>query len=101
MKSQIRTDALLEAMERRLGEISERQHALATEKNYLLEQITPLRLGVASPDVALLQLRSKGVALRGLAPAPAGTRRPRPVVLRAVVSRPVRASLPSPKSETA
>jgi hypothetical protein len=101
MKSQIRTDVLLEAIERRLGEISERQHALATEKNHLLEQITPLRLGVASPDVALLQLRSKGVALRGLAPAPAGPRRPRPVVLRAVISRPVRASLPSPKSETA
>jgi hypothetical protein len=101
MKSQIGTDALLEAIERRLGEISARQHALAAEKNYLQEQMTPLRLGVASPDVVVLQLRSKGIALKGLAPAPAGTRRSRPVVLRAVVSRPLRRSLPSPKAETA
>jgi hypothetical protein len=101
MKTQIQTDALLEAIERRLGEISERQHALALEKNYLLEHITPLRLGVASPEVAVVQLRSKGIELRGLAPAPAGTRRARPVILRAVVSRPARVSLPPPRAETA
>jgi hypothetical protein len=101
MKSQIGTDELLEAIERRLGEISARQHALAVEKSYLQEQITPLRLGVASPAVAVLQLRSKGIALKGLVPTPAEPRRSRPVVLRAVVSRPIRPSLPSPKSETA
>lgn len=97
MRLQIQTDVLLQAIERRLDEISERQHALAMEKSYLLEHVTPLRLGVASPDAAVLQLRSKGIALRGLTPAPSRTRR---VVLRAVVSRPLRASLPSPQSET-
>jgi hypothetical protein len=101
MKTQIQTDALLEAIERRLGEISERQHALAVEKSHLLEQLTPLRLGVASPDVAVIQLRAKGITLRGVFPAPSASRRPRPIVLRAVVSRPVRASLPTPRSETA
>ena len=101
MTTQIQTDALLEAIERRLSEISERQHALAVQKNHLVEQLTPLRLGVASPDAALAQLRSKGIALRGLgrrgvreSPSPTGgpgavvTRRPRP-------------SLPAARSETA
>jgi hypothetical protein len=100
MKTQRRTDVVLEAIEQRLSDISERQHALAWERNYLLEQITPLRLGVASPDATVAHLRSKGIALRGLTAAPSPSRRPRPVVL-AVVSRRPRVSLPAPRSETA
>jgi hypothetical protein len=102
MKTQIETEALLQAIERRLGEISERQHALAVERTHLLEQATPLRLGVASPETAVVQLRSKGITLRGLVSAPPASRRPPRVVLRAVVSpRPRMVSLPPPHSETA
>ena len=57
MKTQRRTDVVLEAIEQRLSDISERQHALAWERSYLLEQITPL------PDGKLLVsgfLRSGG-----------------------------------------
>ena len=102
MKSHIETEALLQAIERRLGEISERQHALALERTHLLEQATPLRLGVASPDTAVVQLRSKGITLRGLASASPVSRRPRSVILRAVASPRARmAALPLPHSETA
>jgi hypothetical protein len=101
MTTRMQTDALLEAIERRLSEISERQHALAVQKNHLVEQLTPLRLGVASPEAALAQLRSKGITLRGWAAAVSASRRPRPVLLRAVVSRRPRPSLPSARSETA
>ena len=101
MTTQMQTDALLEAIERRLSEISERQHVLAVQKNHLVEQLTPLRLGVASPEAAVAQLRSKGIALRGWAAAVSASRRPRPVVLRAVVSRRPRPSLPAARSETA
>src|SRR6185436_12171913 len=69
MDTQGKTEALLGAIERRLSEISERQHALAVEKAWLVEQTTPLRLGVTSPDLALAQLKAKGITLRGLAAA--------------------------------
>jgi len=69
METRAKTDALLGLLERRLVEISERQHALAVEKARLMEQMTPLRLGVGSPELALAQLRSKGIALRGVAAA--------------------------------
>jgi hypothetical protein len=84
METQARTEVLLEVIERRLVEISERQHALAVEKACLVEQMTPLRLGVASPDLALAQLKAKGIALRGVAAVWAADRRPQEVVLRAV-----------------
>jgi hypothetical protein len=40
-------EAIGTAIEPRLAEIPERQHALAVEKASLVEQMTPLRLGVA------------------------------------------------------
>jgi hypothetical protein len=104
MATQTKTEALLEAIERRLTEISERQHALAVEKSHLVEQITPLRLGVASPDLALALLKSKGIALRGLAAVWGADRRPPPqeVVLRAVgPQRPKVTPFPTGRSETA
>jgi hypothetical protein len=102
MDTQGKTDALLEAIERRLSEISESQHALAVQKAWLVEQATPLRLGVISPDLALAQLRAKGITLRGLSAAWAVDRRPREVVLRAIP--PQRSNitpLPTARSETA
>jgi hypothetical protein len=102
MRAQVEPEALLHAIERRLVEISERQHALAVERTHLLEQMTPLRLGVASPEIALTLLRSKGVTLRGLAAPPPAARRRRDVVLRAVpLPRARMASLPLPQSGTA
>ena len=101
MTTRIETEALLDAIERRLTEISERQHALAAERARLLDQMTPLRLGATSPAIALVQLRSKGIALPGLASAPSAGRRSRGVVLR-VASQGARVvSLPSPHPETA
>ena len=64
MQTQAKTEALLAAIESRLNEISVRQHALAVERARLNEQITPLRLGIISPDVALALLKAKGVTLR-------------------------------------
>lgn len=101
METQARTEALLELIEQRLAEISERQHALALEKALLVEQKTPLRLGVGSPDLALAHLRAKGVALRGVAAAWAIDRHPSEVVLRAVPARAKVTPLPSSRSETA
>ena len=46
----IETKALLGIIERRLTDISEQQHALAVEKARLLEQLTPLRLGIVAPE---------------------------------------------------
>jgi len=100
METPTKTEVLLEVIERRLAEISERQHALAVERARLAEQLTPLRLGVTSPDLAVALLRAKGVALRRLAPS-AVDRIPPEVVLRAVVSpHPKVTPLPS-RSETA
>ena len=80
------TDALITAIQRRLTDISEQQHALAVEKARLLEQLTPLRLGILAPDMAVAQLKAKGVKLRRLPPAPSADRRPRPATLKAVAS---------------
>jgi hypothetical protein len=55
-----KTTALLGAIERRLTDISEQQHALAVEKARLLEQLTPLRMGILAPDTAVVQLKAKG-----------------------------------------
>jgi hypothetical protein len=102
MQAHTRTEALLGAIERRLAEISERQHALALEKTRLTEHITPLRLGIASPDATLAELRAKGITLRGVTAAPSANRRPPGVVLRAVVpSRKKVTPLPTSHSETA
>lgn len=102
MDTRAKTEALLDAIERRLSEISERQHALAVEKAWLIEQTTPLRLGVASPELVLAQLRSKGIALRGLAAAWAVDRRPQEVVRRAVPPQRSNVTpLPAARSETA
>jgi hypothetical protein len=46
----IETKALLGIIERRLTDISEQQHALAVEQTRLLEQLTPLRLGIVAPE---------------------------------------------------
>jgi hypothetical protein len=102
MQASSRSEALIEAIENRLAEISERQHALAVERTYLAEQLTPLRLGVASPEVALIQLRSRGIVLRGLAGAWAGDRRPDGAVLRALPPQKIRlASLPASQPRSA
>jgi hypothetical protein len=57
MTSEAKTKALLGAIERRLTDISEQQHALAVEKARLLEQFTPLRhrdrVQAAEPDAAV------------------------------------------------
>jgi hypothetical protein len=90
MTTEAKTKALLGAIERRLTDISEQQHALAVEKARLLEQLTPLRLGVVAPDTAVVQLKAKGVTLRGLTTARSAARRPRPAILKAVAAiRPV------------
>jgi hypothetical protein len=90
MTIEAKTTALLGAIERRLTDISEQQHALAVEKARLLEQLTPLRLRIVAPDTAVLQLKAKGVRLRGLTAAWSTARRPRPAILKAVASiRPV------------
>jgi hypothetical protein len=96
-----KAEALLEAIERRLAEISDRQHALAAEKARLAELITPLRLGIASPDATLAELKAKGIALR-LTATSAADRRPPGIVLRALVSRRSKVTpLPTSHSETA
>jgi hypothetical protein len=84
MTTDAKTDALVTAIERRLSDISEQQHALAVEKARLVEQLTPLRLGVLAPDMAVAQLRAKGVKLRGLTPAPPADRHPSSPPLKAV-----------------
>lgn len=102
METQGKTEAVLEAIERRLSDISERQHALAVEKAWLVEQTTPLRLGVTSPDLALALLKARGITLRGLAAAWAADRRPKEVVLRAIPPQRSNVTpLPAARSETA
>jgi len=101
MQAQTRTEAVLGAIERRLAEISERQHALAVERARLTEQITPLRLGITSPDVALTLLRAKGIVFRGLASATSEDRPARSVVLRVPPRRVKLTALPKSRSETA
>jgi hypothetical protein len=101
MQTQGRTEALLEVIESRLNEISERQHSLAAERARLNEQITPLRLGIVSPEAVFAVLKSKGIALR-LPAAPSADRRPQAVVLKAIVSPRMKlAALPTTHSETA
>ena len=95
-----KTETLVALIESRLTEISERQHALAAEKTQLQEQITPLRLGIVSPNLAMAQLREKGIALRGLAVAPHAGRRPRGVILKAVQMRRPIAAIPFECSES-
>jgi hypothetical protein len=90
MMRQAKTQALVDAIERRLTQISAQLHALAAEKAHLLVELTPLRLGVVAPETATAHLKAKGVTLRGLAAASPAARPPRPVVLKAVASiRPV------------
>jgi len=86
MTTDAKTDSLVTAIERRLTDISEQQHALAVEKARLLDQLTPLRLGILAPDTAVAQLKAKGVKLRPLPPAPSADQRPRPAPLKAVAS---------------
>jgi hypothetical protein len=81
-----KTDSLVAAIERRLTDISEQQHALAVEKARLLEPLTSLRLRVLAPDTALAQLKAVGVTLRKLKPAPTAAPSPRPTALKAVAS---------------
>ena len=64
------TDALVTAIQRPLTDISEQQHALAVEKVRLLEQLTPLRLGILAPDLAVAQLKAKGVSTGWPMPGP-------------------------------
>jgi hypothetical protein len=86
MTIEAKTKALLGVIERRLTDISEQQHALAVEKARLVEQLTPLRLGIVAPDTAVVQLKAKGVTLRGLTAAWSVARRPRPAILKTVAS---------------
>jgi len=100
MTSEIKTKALLSAIERRLTDISDQQHALAVEKARLLGQLTPLRLRVVAPDTAVVQLKAKGITFRGLTAAWSAARRPRPAMLKAVASiRPRSAPRPLTCSE--
>jgi hypothetical protein len=97
--------ALVSAIERRLAAISSQQHALAVEKAHLVEQLTPLRLGILAPDTAVAQLKAKGLKLRGLSTAPAEDRTPRPVTLKAITSArpgvaPLRPAGPQPLRNT-
>ena len=88
------TDALIPAIQRRLTNISDQQHALAVEKVRLVEQLTPLRMGILPPHTAVAQLKAKGVTLRRVPPAPSADRRPRPATLEPVASiRPTRVPL--------
>jgi hypothetical protein len=80
MTIEAKTTALLGAIERRLTDISEQQHALAAERARLLEQLTPLRMGILAPDTAVLELKAKGITLRGLTAAWSAARHPRPAV---------------------
>jgi hypothetical protein len=57
MTTEAKTVALVDAIEHRLANISEQQHALAVEKARLMEQLTPLRLGIVAPDTAVAQPR--------------------------------------------
>ena len=93
MTSEAKAKALIGIIERRLTHISEEQHILAVEKARLLEHLTPLRLGIVAPDTAVVQLRAKGITLRGLTVAWSAVRRPRPTVLKAVASLRPTASL--------
>src|SRR5262245_58565013 len=86
MTTEAKTQALLGALERRLTTISEQQHGLAVEKARLLEQLTPLRLGVVASDTAVVQLKARRVKLRGLTAAWSPGRRPRPAMRKAVAS---------------
>ena len=86
MTTEAKTKALLGAIESRLADISKQQHALAVEKTRLLEQLTPLRLGVLAPDTAVVQLRAKGITFRGLTAAWSAARRPQRQILKAVAS---------------
>jgi hypothetical protein len=103
MQASTRTEILLETIERRLAEISERQHALAVERARLIDQITPLRLGITSPEVALAQLRSRGIVLRGVAAAWSADHPAESGVLRAIAPPPRGRvmTLPTGRSETA
>ena len=102
MGTQTRIDTVLQVIERRVAEISARQHALAVEKARLVEQMTPLRLGVTPPDLALAQLRSKGIALRGADRVRASDRRPSGALLKSVVPLRRNVTTPAPAhSETA
>jgi hypothetical protein len=95
-----KVQALVEFMEGRLAEISEHQHALAAEKTQLQEQITPLRLGIVSPNLALAQLKEKGIVFRGFTVTLPAGRRPRGVILKAVrMPRPM-AAIPFDCSES-
>jgi hypothetical protein len=82
----VKIKALLGVIERRLTDISDQQHTRAVEKARLLEQLTPLRLGIVAPDTAVVQLKAKGVTLRGLTAAWSAARRPRQAVLTVVAS---------------
>jgi hypothetical protein len=66
MKSSVTPEAVLEAIERRVAGISAEQHALAVEKGRLLEHVTPLRLGIVSAELVLVQLKTRGIRLAGL-----------------------------------
>jgi hypothetical protein len=99
--SRTQGQVLVSAIEQRLAAISSQQHALAVEKARLVEQLTPLRLGILAPDTAVAQLKAKGVKLRGLSLAPLDDRTPRPATLKAVKrTRPgvVPLALPGPLS---
>ena len=84
MKTSVSAEGLVKAIERRLAAISDQQHALALERTRLLEQVTPLRLGVLAPETALVLLRNGGITLRGVGTGRGPRRRARGTGLRAV-----------------
>ena len=54
------------------------------EKARLMEHLTPLRLGIVAANTVVVQLKAKGVILRGLTAAGAAARHPRPPMLKAI-----------------
>jgi len=103
MGTPIRIDTLLGRSSAELAEISARQQRAGCRKGVARRTITPLRLGVASPDLAVAPLRAKGIALRdGAAGAMAAARRPSKTHLKSVVRLRRGITTPTPaRSETA
>jgi hypothetical protein len=64
----VTASGLLDALERRLAEISATMHALARERAVLQQQTAALRMGVLTPEAALVELRTQGLALTGVTP---------------------------------
>ncbi|HZS32467.1 MAG TPA: hypothetical protein VFC42_03720 [Methylomirabilota bacterium] len=96
MPISVTAQQLLSAIERRLAEISQIQHALAVERAHLQQHTGPLRLGVLSPEAVLVHLTAHGVRLAGIQVNPRKERRARVALPRAGVEYRGRSSARQP-----